>query len=120
MRVVVTSQGPELDSPMDPRFGRAAYLIVVDTEAGEHSAVDNSSNLNAAQGAGIQAGRKVVELGAQALITGNVGPKAFATLTAGNIQVFTGGAGTVRQAVEDFKAGRLPTVAAANVEGHWS
>ncbi len=120
MRVVVTSQGPDLDSPMDPRFGRAAYLIVVDTETGEHSAVDNSINLNAAQGAGIQAGRNVVALGVQALITGNVGPKAFATLAAGKIQVYTGGAGTVRQAVEDFTAGRLPPVAAANVEGHWS
>jgi len=120
MRVVVTSQGPDLDSAMDPRFGRAAYLIVVDTETGEHSAVDNSINLNAAQGAGIQAGRKVVELGVQALITGNVGPKAFATLAAGKIQVYTGGAGTVRQAVEDFKGGRLPPGAAANVEGHWS
>ncbi len=120
MRVIVTAQGPDLDSPIDPRFGRAAYLIVVDTETGEHSAVDNVINLNAPQGAGIQAGRKVIELGAVALITGHVGPKAFATLKAGSIQVHTVQAGTVQQAVEDFKAGRLPPVAAADVEGHWS
>jgi len=72
MRVVVTAQGPQLNSPTDPRFGRARYLVVVDTESGEHSAADNDVNLNAVQGAGIQTGRKVVELQAEAVITGTI------------------------------------------------
>ena len=55
MKVIVTSQGQELNSPVDPRFGRAKYFLVVDTETGDFSAADNSQNLNAAQGAGIQA-----------------------------------------------------------------
>jgi len=119
MKVVVTSQGRELNSPVDARFGRAKYFLVVDTETDQVSAVDNSVNLNAAQGAGIQAGKKVVDLGVQTVITGHVGPKAFATLQAGGVRVYSGAAGTVADAIEQFKAGTLKQSSAADVEGHW-
>lgn len=119
MKVVVTSQGTGLDSPADPRFGRARYFIVVDTDTGEASAHDNAQNLNAPQGAGIQAGQAVARLGVEAILTGHVGPKAFATLAAGGIAVYTGISGTVRDAVEQFKQGRLALAAQADVEGHW-
>ena len=120
MKIAVTSQGKDLGSPVDPRFGRARYFIVVDTETGEFSVHDNAQNVNAAQGAGIQAGRTVVELGVKALITGNVGPKAFATLQAANIKVYPTASGTVKEAVEKFKAGELHPADGANVEGHWT
>ena len=107
MKLAVTSQGVELNSPIDPRFGRAKYFLVVDTETDETHAVDNTMNLNAAQGAGIQAGRKVIDLGAEAVITGHVGPKAFATLQAGGVSVFIGATGTVADAIEQFKSGNL-------------
>ncbi|PIE68380.1 MAG: dinitrogenase iron-molybdenum cofactor biosynthesis protein, partial [Deltaproteobacteria bacterium] len=29
MKIAVTSSGQELSSPVDPRFGRAAYIIIV-------------------------------------------------------------------------------------------
>ena len=119
MKVVVTSQGPGLDSPVDPRFGRAKNFILVDIETGEFSAHDNTQNLNAAQGAGIQAGRTVVDLGATAVITGNVGPKAFATLQAGNVKIYPGASGTVEEVLEKFKTGQLQEAGKANVEGHW-
>lgn len=120
MRVAVTSQGMQLDSPVDPRFGRARYLILVETETGEYSCVDNEINLNAAQGAGIQTGKRIVELKAQAVITGHVGPKAFTVLHAGGIAIYTGASGTVNQAVEQFKAGAWSQAQSADVEGHWA
>lgn len=119
MKLAVTSQGPELGSNLDPRFGRAKWFVVWDSQTGECSAADNTQNLNAAQGAGIQAGRNVVELGVEAVITGHVGPKAFATLQAGGVKVYTGATGTVAQALEQFKAGKLKLSSAADVEGHW-
>ena len=119
MKLAVTSQGSNLQYPLDPRFGRAKYFIVVDTETGAFSAVDNSVNLNAAQGAGIQAAKKIVELGVDALITGHVGPKAFSTLQAGKIRIYAGASGTVADAVEQFKAGKLEAASSADVEGHW-
>ena len=119
MKIAITSQGGELTSRVDPRFGRAGYFIVVDTETGEFTPADNSQNLNAAQGAGIQAGRNVVQLGVEAVITGHVGPKAFAALQAGGVKVYTGASGTVADAVEQFQAGELQQSAGADVEGHW-
>lgn len=120
MKIAITSQGPDLTSQVDLRFGRAKNFIVLDTDTGEFSAHDNTQNMNAAQGAGIQAGRTVVELGVEAVVTGNVGPKAFATLQAGNIEVHQIAAGgTVKEVFEKFKAGELPAIDKANVQGHW-
>jgi predicted Fe-Mo cluster-binding NifX family protein len=119
MKIAVTAQGTDINADVDPRFGRSRYFIVVDTDNQEVSAVDNEVNLNATQGAGIQAGKKVVELGVQAVITGHVGPKAFATLQAGNIDIYNGATGTVADAIEQFNGGKLQKAQNADVKGHW-
>ena len=119
MKVVVTAQRADLDSPVDPRFGRAKYFILVDSETGDHVVHDNAQNLNAPQGAGIQAAQAVVRLGAEAVLTGHVGPKAFATLQAGNIAIFSGATGTVRDAIEQWSSGKLNAANKADVQGHW-
>ena len=120
MKVAVTSQGNELTSEIDPRFGRAKWLLLVDTEKGVSGAYDNTVNLNLAQGAGIQTGQNVVNLGAEAVITGNIGPNAFKTLSAANIKIFLSKAKTIQEAIGSFKEGELDEVKQANVEGHWS
>ncbi len=119
MRIVITAQGETLDSNVDPRFGRAKTFIVVDTENGEFECVDNTQNLNAAQGAGIQAAQTVCGTNAEALITGNCGPKAFRVLSTAGVKVYTGATGTVAEALEKFKNGELKESNEANVEGHW-
>ena len=119
MKVVITAQGNELSSEVDLRFGRAQYLIVMDTETGDFQAHSNTVNLNAAQGAGIQTGRNVAEFGVEALITGNVGPNAFKTLSAAGVKIFLSEKQTVAEAIDSFKAGKLKEVDQANVEGHW-
>jgi predicted Fe-Mo cluster-binding NifX family protein len=120
MKLAVTAQEARLDSVLDPRFGRAKCFIVVDTETGEFSTIDNSVNLNAEQGAGIQAGKRVIELGVEGLITGHIGPKAFAVLQTGRLKVYTASSGTVAELIEQFKAGKLAALEAADVEGHWA
>lgn len=119
MKIVITSQGTSLESPVDPRFGRAKHFVLVDTNTGELSAHDNSQNLNAPQGAGIQAAQAVAQLGAEAVLTGHVGPKAFTTLQAANIAVYTSVSGTVKEAIGQFTSGKLKSAAKADVEGHW-
>ena len=103
-----------------PRFGRAAHFIVVDLEAGASEDHDNTQNLNAAQGAAIQAAETVSRLGAEVVITGHCGPKAFRVLNAAGIKVVVGAEGTVRSALEAFQAGKLAPSDSPNVEGHWA
>ena len=119
MKVAVTSQWPDMASEVDPRFGRAKFFVVVETDTGEFTTHDNAQNLNAVQGAGIQAAQNVVSLGVDAVITGNVGPKAFTTLQAGKVKAYVGATGSVADAVGRLKAGQLECVRKPNVEGHW-
>ena len=120
MIVAVTAEGADLAAKVDPRFGRARYFLVVDTEKGLVTAHDNSAHRDAAQGAGIQAGRSVAQLGVEALLTGNVGPKAFDVLNAAGVKIFLVDGGTAQEAVDKLKAGSLHEVAQANVEGRWA
>ena len=117
--MAVTSQGKELSSEIDPRFGRAKWLIVFDTETDDFQVHSNEINMNAAQGAGIQTGRNAVNLDAEAVITGNVGPKAFKTLTAAKVKVYLASNQTVQQALDSYRSGELKQAGQANVEGHW-
>ncbi|HUU42507.1 MAG TPA: NifB/NifX family molybdenum-iron cluster-binding protein [Planctomycetota bacterium] len=119
MKIAVTSQGSGIESEVDARFGRARYFVVMDPETGAFRAVDNAQNLNASQGAGVQAARTVCEADVEAVVTGNVGPKAFRALVSAGVRVYTGATGTVAQAVAAFKAGTLEEAGGANVEGHW-
>jgi predicted Fe-Mo cluster-binding NifX family protein len=119
VKIAITAQGKELSSEIDLRFGRTKWLIVFDTETGEFQAHDNKVNLNAAQGAGIQTGRNIANLGVEAVITGNIGPNAFKTLKTANVRMFLAESQTVQDAIDSFKAGVLKEVDQANVEGHW-
>ena len=119
MKIAVTSTGDTLESQVDPRFGRAKRLIVVDAETGSYEAADNIQNLNAAQGAGIQTAQNVAAKSVEAVITGHCGPNAFRTLVAANIKVYVGASGTVKEMVEKFKKGELREARHADVEGHW-
>jgi predicted Fe-Mo cluster-binding NifX family protein len=119
MKVAITSRGPDMASEIDQRFGRAKYFIVVDTDSGEFTAHHNAQNVTAIQGAGIQAARNVVGLGVDAVITGNVGPKAFTALQNGNVNAYIGATGSVSDTVKRFTAGELERIINPTVAGHW-
>ena len=106
MKICVTAQDNTLDSQIDPRFGRCQYFIFVDTDTASFEAVENSS-ISATGGAGIVSGQLVLSKGAKVVLTGNVGPNAFQTLQAVGVDVITGISGTVKEAVEKYKAGEL-------------
>lgn len=118
MNIVITSLGETLESPIDQRFGRARFLIAFDTESRQWSANENTQNLTAMQGAGVQTGQAVVGLGAEAVLTGHCGPKAFSTLAAGGVAVYTGCTGTVAEAIAMFNAGKLGAAGSADVGAH--
>jgi predicted Fe-Mo cluster-binding NifX family protein len=120
MKIVISANGADLDAPASPVFGRCPTYIFVDTDEGgsmTFEAVDNPA-IAASGGAGIQAAQFVVERGAQAVITGNVGPNAFNVLRSANVPIYLFGGGTVRQAVEAYQSGQLPTAGDASAPAH--
>ena len=119
MKIAVTSKGIRLGSEVDPRFGRAPYILIVDSDTLAFEVVDNSDNVNAFKGAGIQAATMVSDKGASVLMTGYCGPKAFATLEAAEVKVVSDVTGTVREAVQAIREGKVIYSTAANKEAHW-
>ena len=120
MKIAVTATGTTPESPLDARFGRAAYFLVFDPDTKTWETVENTQNLNAAQGAGIQSAQNVAAAGAQALVTGHCGPKAFRVLAAAQIKIYTTTAATIKEALALYRGGKLTESSAADVEGHWA
>ena len=120
MKIIFTTSGDTLDAALDPSFGRARNFLLYDLESAAFDIISNQQNLNAAQGAGIQAAQTIAKAGAQALITGHCGPKAFRVLEAASIKVFNTDAPTVAEALARYRSGELTEAQSANVEGHWA
>jgi predicted Fe-Mo cluster-binding NifX family protein len=111
MTIVMSTTAPDLDAAVDPRFGRAAFFLAVDPGSLAWQAHPNTA-ANASGGAGTQAAQFVAGLRAEAVISGAFGPNAFQALEAAGIAMFLcGHAETARQAVEDYRAGRLERAA---------
>ncbi len=117
MKVVVSANGAGLDASASPVFGRCPTYVFVDTETMAAESVENSA-ANAGGGAGIQAAQFVVEQGAQAVISGNLGPNAYNVFQAAGVSCYLFPGGTVRDAVEALKAGELSVLGGANVAAH--
>jgi predicted Fe-Mo cluster-binding NifX family protein len=120
MRIAVTATGKTSDSEVDQRFGRARYFIVFDTDTEEYSVIDNQINVNATQGAGIQAGEVMSRERVEVLLTGHCGPNAFKTLQAAGVTVVTNASGSVEDAVKRYMSGELNEAPGPDVEGHWT
>ena len=118
MKVAVSSTGKNLDSAIDPRFGRCSWFLIIETGDMSFEAFSNES-IALGGGAGIQSAQFIVSKGATALLTGNCGPNAMSALSAAGVKVILGQTGTVREAVERYKKGELPSASEANVDAHY-
>ncbi|MCP4666789.1 MAG: dinitrogenase iron-molybdenum cofactor biosynthesis protein [Deltaproteobacteria bacterium] len=118
MKIAVSSSGEDLNSQIDPRFGRCARFLIVETDDMSFE-VFNNENIALVGGAGIQSARFVVDRGVQAVITGNCGPKAVRTLSAADVELHTGQSGTIKEAIERYRKGELQPTNEPNVSDHY-
>ncbi|MGB5984898.1 MAG: NifB/NifX family molybdenum-iron cluster-binding protein, partial [Desulfobacterales bacterium] len=106
MKIAISSTGPNLESQIDPRFGRCAYFLIVDSESGAFEVIQNEAAA-ASGGAGIQAAQMIINTGVDAVITGNLGPNATQVLNSSNLKVYLGVSGTAGEAVAQLSQGQL-------------
>jgi predicted Fe-Mo cluster-binding NifX family protein len=119
MKIAITTKGNSLESALDPRFGRAERFIIYDSETKTFELLENAQNLNAPQGAGVQAAGSVAQSGAEVLISGHVGPKAFQVLNASGVKIYCTDLPTVSEALAAYEANQLQQVSEPTVEEHW-
>lgn len=118
MKIAISATGKDLDSQIDPRFGRCQYFIFIDPETMEFEVLENKG-LMASGGAGVQAAQSVVQKGVSAVITGNLGPNAASALSASGIKVYLVSGGTIRDVTEAYKSGALKEVSGPTVPPHF-
>ncbi len=106
MKIVITAQDNSLNSEVDPRFGRCKYFALVDSTTNDVEFIENTG-VNADSGAGVQSAQKVVDLQAEAVLTGRVGPKAMRGLETGKVRVYEGITGTIATVIEKFNHGQM-------------
>ena len=118
MKIAVTSTGVDLDSQVEPRFGRCPYFLIVETETFEFEAVENP-NIALGGGAGIQSAQLLANHGVQTVLTGNCGPNAHQVLSSAGIKIITGVSGKVKDAIEEYKLGTYSADQQPNVAAHY-
>ena len=118
MKIAVSSTGNTMDSQLDPRFGRCAYYLVVDSDDMHFEVYPNESAAMGG-GAGIQASQFLASKGVEVVITGNCGPNAVDTLLAAGIELFTGEQGTIRDVLKKYATGNLKPSNKPTVDSHF-
>lgn len=118
MKLAISSSGRDLNSRLDPRFGRCAYFLVINPDDMRFEVFNNESSVLRG-GAGIQSAQFLASKRVDAVITGHCGPNAVQTLSAAEIELFTGQTGIVKEIVERFKKGELRPTSEATVDSHF-
>jgi len=117
MKICITSQGKDLDSLLDPRFGRCQFFIFLNQKGEIENVLENPGVL-AARGAGIAAAQRVISEGADVVITGNIGPHAFFVLQKVGVKVFFAAPGvTLKDAFSMWQEGKLREINEPSVGG---
>ncbi len=119
MIIIFSSQGDALDSKVDPRFGRCRQFIKYDIEQDSFEVLENAQSAQLMSGAGVQTAQLVVNNGAEAVVTGHCGPKAFMLLKAANVKVYTCEQETIAAAIDKFKRDELREISSPDVQSHW-
>jgi predicted Fe-Mo cluster-binding NifX family protein len=118
MKIAVSSQGKNLESSLDPRFGRCAYFLIAETDDMSFEAFNNE-NMSLGGGAGIQSAQFVASKGVKAILTGYCGPNAARTLSAAGVELYVGQTGTVKETIEKYLKNELNATNEANVADHF-
>lgn len=120
MKIAFTTTGKGWDAQVDTRFGRAIGFFIFSEESKIEYYVSNEQNMKAMGGAGVQSAQNIINLKIDALVTGNMGPRAFQILNSAGIKIYLAEENlTIKEAYEAFKKNELKEVANPNVAGHW-
>ena len=116
--IAVSATGTTLEDQVDQRFGRCKYFLIVNSETLTFESMPNQGAL-ASGGAGIKAAQTLAEKGVKAVISGNIGPNAFDTLSAANIDSYVGASGEIKSFIQKFNRGELKKTENSNVQNHF-
>lgn len=101
-KICFSSQGKDLRSELDPKFGRAQYFLIIDPKTSQTEVVENP-NKEAIQGAGILTAQLISSKDVGTVVTGHCGPNAQRVLESSGIRVVEGVSGKINDILEKLK-----------------
>jgi predicted DNA-binding protein (UPF0251 family)/predicted Fe-Mo cluster-binding NifX family protein len=102
-QIAITAKGPDLDSEVDLRFGRADYFIIIRLDDESKIVLTNEDGKGEGRGVGIKNSQRLIDAGAEVVVTGRIGPKVMRMMSTQGISIFVVNGGTVREAFEQYK-----------------
>ena len=111
MKIAISSTGKNLESEVDARLGRCPYFLIVDIEDKKIKQTKAIENLAAGQagGAGITAAQIVANEKVEAIISVNLGPRAYDVFNQLDIKIYQG-QGKVKEVIQQFIDGKLKQI----------
>lgn len=102
LKIAISTDGHDLNSRVEHRFGTSRYLMIIDTETMAFEVVPNPGTLG--QG-GMQAVAVAIDRKVDTVLTGYCNPRVEDYLSANHIELLTGVEGTVREVIERYQDG---------------
>lgn len=109
MKIAISVNQPESSAPLERRFGRCRYFLLVDPTTRTWEAEANPA-AEASGGAGTQAAQFLSKRGVKTVLSGDFGPNAFTALHAANIDMYSAKGGVADILLEKFLTGGLKKV----------
>lgn len=113
MKICISACGKDLDSEVDPQFGRCNYFVLIDPDTGSVTSIKNPGS-EASSGAGIRAAEAIACAGVCTLLTGSVGPNSFSILSEACIETYSGIRGTVDFSLKEYQSRKLAILTSPN------
>jgi predicted Fe-Mo cluster-binding NifX family protein len=111
MKVAISATDKIIESEISDIFGRCPYFILVETEDGKIGKIEVIKNESTDQnsGAGVSTAQLMAENNVNAVITGNMGPRALDALKQFNIKIYLG-KGIVKDTLQDLMDNKLKEI----------
>lgn len=113
-KIAVTAYNDSSSARVDSRFICAAYFMLYNQVDAIWDCLDNRQNLKETFGISTKSAQALAQTGANVLITGYIGPKAFKLLQSKNISIYSALSGTVEEVLSAFLEGKLIPITVPN------
>jgi predicted Fe-Mo cluster-binding NifX family protein len=118
MKIAISAFSNNLEGQVNPVFGRCQGYMIVDAEGDEiknTSYIENTASISSS-GAGVAATQIVIEQNVQIVISGNLGPNAYAILRQTGIKCYQANNLKIKEALEKLAKGTLPEINAPSTQ----
>ena len=110
MKIVISATGRDVESNIDATFGRCSFFLVLDTKTKDVKVLMNTTK-DIPDKIGVTAGEIVANQGIDAVITTDIGPKAFEAFGKYGNKMYRA-EGKINDAVQQLEEGKLSEITA--------